>query len=614
MSDPKAGGAREHAEHYRPELDGLRAIAVAAVLLFHLDPTWLSGGFAGVDVFFVLSGFLVASILLRNHEAGHLQLRTFYQRRIARIFPAFLTMAVATLFAAKFCYSSWDYASAGASFSAALLSSLNFHLIGQGNYFQLSRDAQPLLHCWSLSIEEQFYLVFPLFFALLLKVPARSRLILIWLLTLLSFGTCLVLTDTKPVHAFYLLPSRAWELLAGSLIALHAASRPSSTSPPARQLLAPMGLAAIITSFYVLAEGPRFPGWLALLPVLGTAAVIRYGPAGPVHRLLSARPFPLIGRLSYSLYLWHWPIFSMVDYTLLYQSPTTRLLLKIILTGVAAGLSFRLIEQPARAWLNHPGRHRLPLVMLGIALTLLVPFGYMIHRRHYPDASNGTHGVLTFPVLHPRGTLLLLGDSHGSMYGQLAQEIASEHGLNLTILSTAGEDPLTTSHGPPPDLFASNLDFIRREKPTVILLACHWIYKLQNDPSRLGLTIQAFRPHTGKIIILTQPPLLPSSATRSALRLGSRPPFYESPDEQPLRQRLNQTVKSLASPDVIIIDTDPFFIHPDQSIVTHDDSGRSLFHDRLHLSTQGADRIKSAITAAVVSVSPILPAPAASHP
>ena len=190
-------------QHYRPELDGLRAVAVGAVLLFHLDATWLPGGFAGVDVFFVLSGYLVTSILLRDHYAGRLQLRTFYQRRIARIFPAFLAMALVTLLAARFCYSSWDYASAGAAFSAALLSIANFHLLGQGNYFQLSADAQPLLHTWSLSVEEQFYLIFPFLFALLLKAPPRRRLLLTWLVVLLSFATCLFLTATRPIQAFY---------------------------------------------------------------------------------------------------------------------------------------------------------------------------------------------------------------------------------------------------------------------------------------------------------------------------------------------------------------------------------------------------------------------------
>lgn len=581
--------------HYRPELDGLRAVAVAAVLLFHLDPSWLPGGFAGVDVFFVLSGYLVTTILLRGGQPGGPGLLTFYQRRIARIFPAFLTLSLATLTAAGFCYSSWDFASAGAACSAALLSTANFHLLGQGDYFQLSRDAQPFLHTWSLSVEEQFYLVFPFGFALLPK--ARLRRTLLWILTLLSFGVCLFLTAAKPVHAFYLLPSRAWEMLAGSLAALHAAPRLSMGGSAAQRLPAALGSVAILTSFFILTEGPHFPGWQALLPVLGTVAVIRHGAEGPLRRLLSAGPLPLIGRLSYSLYLWHWPVFSMVDYTLPFQSPATRLLLKITLTGLSAGLSFRLIEQPARAWLNRPQRRWSPFVLLAAALILLVPAGYFIHRRHYLDASNGTRGVLTFPAPGANGTLILMGDSQGSMYGQLARDLAAGHRMNLILLSSAGEDPLASTGGPPAPLFTRNLEVIRREKPAILILACHWVYKLKEEPARLARTLQALQPHAGKIILLTQPPLLPESATRAAIRQGSRGPWWENPADRTLRHRLNQLVRQQATSRIAVVDTDSFLTWPDGSLMLYDAGGRALFHDPVHLSTHGADRLKAAVEA-----------------
>ncbi len=596
-------------QHYRPELDGLRAIAVVAVLLFHLDATWLPGGFAGVDIFFVLSGYLVTSILQRDHHAGGLLLRTFYQRRIARIFPAFLAMALVTLLAARFCYSGWDYASAGAAFSAGLLSIANFHLLGQGNYFQLSADAQPLLHTWSLSVEEQFYLIFPFLFALLLKTPPRRRLFLTWLVALLSFATCLCLTTARPIHAFYLLPSRAWEILAGSLIALHSTSPWRTKLPPGfptpsnhpqtSPRAAIVGLLAILTSFIVLQEGPRFPGWQALLPVLGTAAIIGSSQQGPVQRLLSWRPFVLTGRLSYSLYLWHWPVFSFVDYTLLFQSPGTRLLLKLTLTILTATLCYRFIEQPARAWLNQPRRHWSPFLLLGTAIASFAPLGYSIHHRHYLDASNGPGGILQFAQPEPRGTLVLMGDSQGSMYGQLARDLAGEHHLNLTILSTAGEDPLAAPNGPSPPLFQRSLETIRQEKPAIVLLACHWIYKLKADPSRLALTLQAIQPHAGRIIVLTQPPLLPDSATRAAIRQGSRSPWLEKPADRTLRQRLNQIVQQQSASNIIVVDTGPFFTWQDGSLMLHDAQGRPLFHDAVHLSTHGASRIKAAAAAAL---------------
>jgi hypothetical protein len=423
---------------------------------------------------------------------------------------------------------------------------------------------------------------------------------------LLSFATGLFLTATKPIHAFYLLPSRAWEMLAGSLLALHAAPRrPVKTAPS--HLPALGGLAAILASFLFLHEGPHFPGWHALLPVLGTAAVIRYSQSGPVYRILSTKPFVLTGRLAYSLYLWHWPVCSFIDYSLLYQSPTTRLLLKILLTLLTATACHHFIEQPARAWLNQPRRRWSPLLLLGAALALLAPPGYSIHRRHYLDASNGHQGALVIPTSQPRGTLVLMGDSQGSMYGQLSRDLATQFGLKLIILSTAGADPLATRQGRSSTLFERNIDTIRHEKPTIVLLACHWIYKLQQEPDRLALTIQAIQPHAGKIILFTQPPLLPPAATRSAIRQGSRPPFFESPADRTLRQRLNQAVKSLASPGVSIIDTEPFFTHPDGSLILQSPNGQSFFHDPVHLSTHGANQLKPALLLT-------LPPPPASSP
>ena len=599
------------AQHYRPELDGLRAIAVIGVLLFHLDAPWLPGGFAGVDVFFVLSGYLVTSILLRDHEAGRLSLRAFYQRRIARIFPAFLAMAMATLLAAKFCYSSWDYASAGASFSAAVLSIANLHLLGQGDYFQLSRDSQPLLHCWSLSVEEQFYLIFPVLLTQLLKAPPRLRFFLMWLLALSSFAACLVLTATRPIHGFYLLPSRAWEMLTGSLLALHGASqsgtkiRPRVCKPSLHftsYFPAICGLLAILTSFFILREGPDFPGWRALFPVLGTAALIGSSTRGPAHRFLSCGPLPGIGRLSYSLYLWHWPVFSLLDYTLLFQSPATRLLLKILLTVLLAGTSYLLIERPARQWLNQSRRGWTPFLLLGTVVAVLAPLGYSIHRRHYLDASTGPAGALAFTVPQSKGTLILLGDSQGSMYGQLARELAEEHDLNLTILSTAGEDPLAASTGPSSSLFHRTLETVRREKPDIVLLACHWIYKLQADPDRLALTLQAFQPHARHIVILTQPPLLPQAATRAAIRQGSRAPWMENSADRAVRERLSQVVQQQAGPTISIVETGPSFTNPDGSLILQDAQGHSLFHDPVHLSAHGANRLKAAVEAAMLRV------------
>lgn len=585
--------------HYRPELDGLRAIAVLAVMLFHLDASWLPGGFAGVDVFFVLSGYLVTSIIVRERDAGRFSFARFYQRRIARILPAFLAVALATLTAARFCYSPWDFASTGSAFSAALLSLANFHQLSLGNYFDLSADSQPLLHCWSLSVEEQYYLLFPILLLLILRTGPRLRLWLVAALTLTSFFWCQSLTARQPVHAFYLLPTRAWELLAGSLLAT--AAPPILTSARySRHLLRALGtagLSAVFLTGFLLHEGPHFPGWHALLPVLGTAAFIRYSTAGPAAAFLSVRPLVWIGQLSYSLYLWHWPVFSFIDYSLLYQSSATRLLLKITLTPLLAITCHYLIEKPARTWLNAPRRRWPAFAFLALALASLARLGHALRDRHYLDATNSAAQILTFPAPQPKGTLALLGDSHGTMYGQLARDLAASHHLNLLILSQAGEDPLAPipGSGPSSALHQHTIEILQREKPNVTILACHWIYKLKDHPERLALTLNALQAHTGHLIVLTQPPLLPPQATRAAIRQGSQPPFFESPADRTLRLQFNQTVLSLASPKVTVLDTNPFFTHPDQSLIIHDLTGRPLFHDPVHLTPAGTALIQPSL-------------------
>src|SRR5271166_7057359 len=171
LAPPRCASIRQFA--YRPEIDGLRAVAISGVFLFHLNPEWLPGGFIGVDVFFVISGYLITSILYQDLQAGRFSLSKFYQRRIARLFPAFFTVALFTLAATSYVYSSQDFASAGANFVAASLSLANIKCMWQGNYFGISPDAQPFLHYWSLSVEEQFYLFFPITIFLIFRYARR---------------------------------------------------------------------------------------------------------------------------------------------------------------------------------------------------------------------------------------------------------------------------------------------------------------------------------------------------------------------------------------------------------------------------------------------------------
>ena len=194
---------RAESAGYQPAIDGLRAFAILSVFVFHLNRHWLPGGFVGVDVFFVISGYLISSIILKDCDRGTFSFAKFYQRRIARIFPAFSAVAAATMVAAYFIYSPQDLASAGAGLTAAMLSVANLKYMLQGNYFALSPDAQPFLHYWSLSVEEQIYMLFPTGLVLLHKYTRRHSSIILAMAAAASLCSCVLMTRTRPGWAFY---------------------------------------------------------------------------------------------------------------------------------------------------------------------------------------------------------------------------------------------------------------------------------------------------------------------------------------------------------------------------------------------------------------------------
>ena len=245
---------------YRPAIDGLRAIAVISVFIFHLNKTWLPGGFVGVDVFFVISGYLITSIILKDLHNGSFTIAGFYQRRIARIFPAFFTVGLVTVAVASYFYSSQDFASVGESLTAASLSIVNMQLMLQGNYFTVSPDSMPFLHYWSLSVEEQFYIFYPLFLVFLYKSCRKRLFLILCVFCGFSLLACVIYTTFRPIRAFYFLPTRAWELFAGCLLAIQTDSKPS----PKIRWAVSGGVLAIGLSLLLVPGGPAFPGFWAL--------------------------------------------------------------------------------------------------------------------------------------------------------------------------------------------------------------------------------------------------------------------------------------------------------------------------------------------------------------
>lgn len=330
---------------YRPEIDGLRSIAVLAVVLYHFGVTGLQGGFVGVDIFFVISGFLIGGLLWREGQSdGTISLKRFYMRRIKRLAPAYVAMALASLIVGYFVLLPFEFREFGKSLIAATVYLSNVNFYREAGYFDSASEDKVLLHTWSLSVEEQFYIVLPVLMLLLLHRSLGLR-VLLWVSFFASLLACIWITQRSQPAAFYLFPFRAWELLAGVLLAIEGQRR-SAMRNSAYSFL---GLALVIASILLIPSGAQFPGWHAIFPVAGTVLLIANGRhENPVNRVLSS-PVPVgIGLISYSLYLWHWPVLTLSRYYRGEYSGALEVAIWLIVSVALAYLSWRFIERPAR--------------------------------------------------------------------------------------------------------------------------------------------------------------------------------------------------------------------------------------------------------------------------
>ena len=340
--------APSSAAEFRPDIEGLRGIAILLVLLFHAGLPWTPGGFVGVDVFFVISGFLITGKLWReSQQPGGLNITRFYAWRIRRLLPAALVAVALISLVGLLLAAPLDRSELAADGAASALSLANMRFIGSVDYFAATTSPSPFLHFWSLSVEEQFYLVWPALIVLLTWRGGSSRRLIVALLigVVASFALSIWLTDTSPARAFYLLPTRVWQLGVGGLLALVGVMGTSRGAGA----LAWAGLAAVAVAGVALTAEMPYPGLAALLPTAGAVALLYGGaaPSGPV-RLLAAAPLRFLGKISYSLYLWHWPLLVLPLMFLERALTGVEVVASVAVAIGVSWLSWRFVEQPFR--------------------------------------------------------------------------------------------------------------------------------------------------------------------------------------------------------------------------------------------------------------------------
>jgi peptidoglycan/LPS O-acetylase OafA/YrhL len=349
-----ASASKPRAHHeFRPDINGLRALAVLSVLAFHAGLP-APGGFAGVDIFFVISGFLISRIILSERAAGDFSLLDFYGKRVKRILPALLLTLFAAWIAGWIWFNPMAFRRLGGHMEASSYFSVNLWLyrqsVGPGAYFDWKSRFLPLLHLWSLSIEEQFYLIWP---ALLLGFFKFRRLLTpaTGLILLASLAFCIVMTRVNSTAAFYLLSARAWELALGALLAQREVfSKPAALSPLIADLLAGSGICLMLLSlFWLIDEASPWPGYLALVPTLGCALVIATPGAKISKHLLGNRVAQFFGAISYPLYLWHWPLLSFAHNLVGDRLPVALALGLLLAATLLAYLTWRFVERPLGA-------------------------------------------------------------------------------------------------------------------------------------------------------------------------------------------------------------------------------------------------------------------------
>jgi len=638
---------------YRPDIDGLRAVAVLAVVLYHLGGFGVTGGYGGVDVFFVISGFLICGILKAEIAQGRFSLATFYERRCRRIFPALFAVLAVTTIAAVAVLLPRDLRDFGESLRSVAAFVANYYFARKTGYFDAAAEEKPLLHLWSLSVEEQFYIFFPLLLMLVARYRPKWCVPVFATAAAASLALSAHLVASDPARAYFATPGRAWELLVGVLVTYAVAPR----ARIAREGLAALGLALIAYGCFVYTDATPFPGPSALVFCVGAGLVIVAGSGGPTlaGRLLSTPPMVGIGLISYSLYLWHWPLIVFLRYRFqqVFEAdgsmPIGLQLALLAASVLLAYLSWRFIEAPFRrakarrsrvfAWFGG-----LTAALLGISLALTIsrglPSRWPADVLSLIDETELRKSSLCLPVDAgsgwPRGvcragnsavapTTLLWGDSHAQFYTNVMHAEAVRTGQGLLVAAIGGCPPMTgiVLEGRSKAEACHELaDAVVRQVATQgirrVVLAARWAYYVEGSryggeagepailsargvennqsivETQLEATVKAIAATGAEVVLLGPVPEQRFKVSPAVVRervWGQTLPPAETHADFEVRQRHVMPLLEKLShlPHVRILYPDRLLCDAQTCAFAHD--GLPLYTDNNHLSIFGLQRI-----------------------
>jgi peptidoglycan/LPS O-acetylase OafA/YrhL len=627
---------------YRPDVDGLRAVAVALVIMFHLH-SGVSGGFIGVDVFFVISGYLITGLILKEQDSGQFRLSHFWARRIRRILPASCAMVLVTLLMASVFLFPSDFVSFARSMKSQLFMASNFYFWRNTGYFDGESHLMPLLHTWSLAVEEQFYFFYPPVLIVVQRWAPQYRRTILCVMTVGSLAISQWGLTYSSSATFFLLPTRAWEILLGGCICVLPSKR-RVESILCSELVSAMGALAIAWASLTYDSRTRFPGAAALVPCMGTAAIIYSNSRklNTVGRLLTCRPIVFVGLLSYSLYLWHWPIIVFANYWLPFELTTTLKIALCITAVIVSYASWRWIEQPLRYSKTMPPKvlhgSILGIIIVAMICAQLVQdnagfpsrFSDQVVRFHAAKSSRRYTGDVSldrvrkgeFPRIGARDlteSIAIWGDSHAMALLPGFDESAKASRIAGIFATRSSTPPILDFLVPKkpgaPEFNRAVVDHLVVSPVDVVVLTAAWnrYARFPDFEANLKRTLNKLVDSGKQVVVILDVPFqgidIPHELSRRAsLGLPHSDLGVTPTEHQMLNQEANDAIRRVAQDRVWVVDPTRFLEIRDGrwpavvgDVVLYRDKGHLTVEGSLHLRHMFDEIISTALQKVVDS-------------